>query len=349
MKKVLVGLSGGVDSAVSAILMLEKGYEVIGLTLNLTDLNQDKIINDAKKIAKKLNIEHHVLDLKKEFSLKVKEYFINEYLKGYTPNPCAMCNFYIKFGFMLEYALKLGCSHVVTGHYADLIYDCDINKWIIKKSDSLKDQSYFLYKLNQYQLSHIIFPLKNIEKSKVREIAKKHDLFVWDKKESQDICFIKNETHFDFIKKHINLAPEPGNFISETGEILGQHKGIINYTVGQRKCLGISLGKKVFVKSINPNENSITIVEHNKGKCDYITAKDYNFIFFDNNKLPSPSMDFLAKLRHKGKEIKCIVHQHKDYLKIIFKEPTYFPAPGQAIVFYNENGILIGGATIIKD
>ena len=341
--KILVGMSGGVDSSVSASLLLEKGYEVIGVTLKLVESSNEDFISDAKEVAKILGIEHHVLDLRKEFSEKVEDYFAKEYLEGRTPNPCAMCNPTIKFGLMLDYALSLGCSHLATGHYAKIIYDENINKWLLKKSDNFKDQSYFLYKLNQFQLSHAIFPLSEFEKTEVRNIAEKYNLPVAKKSESQDICFVKNETHAQFIERYKSITVPSGNFLDTSGNTLGKHKGIINYTVGQRRHLGIALGEHMYVKKIDSKTNSIILGNKESGKTNCLLAWDLNLISIDS--IPKEGLKAFAKIRSRANEIECKIYPGEK-IKVVFSENIYFPAPGQSIVFYDEKGFVIGGGVI---
>ena len=346
MKKILVGMSGGVDSSTTAALLVERGYEVIGVTLKLTndEEHNNSIIQDAKKVAGKLGIEHTVLDLRKDFSTNVLDYFSNTYLNGYTPNPCVMCNMKIKFGIMLEYALNIGCTHIATGHYANILYDKNLNRWMLKKVNSNKDQSYFLYGLNQNQLSHALFPLAEFEKSKVRELAEKYNLPVAQKEESQDICFVKNCSHAEFIENYTGIKSSPGNFIDSNGNKLGIHNGIINYTVGQRRGLGISLGVHMYVNSIDSKNNNIILSTRELGKCNCVIAKDCNFIPFDT--LES-SLKVYAKIRSRAKETPCFIRPiDNNRTEVNFEEEQYFPAPGQSIVFYDKNGYVVGGGII---
>lgn len=338
--KVLIGMSGGVDSSVSAAILCEKGYEVVGATLDLLESDSSEMISDAKKVANQLNIPHIVLDFKEEFSLKVKEYFANEYLKGRTPNPCAMCNKKIKFGLMLDYALSHGFTHIATGHYVRILKKG--NEWAIQKNDSHKDQSYFLYKLNQHQLSHIIFPLAELKKEEVREIAKKYNLIVASKKESQDICFVKDETHADFIKRYKNMEINQGNILDIDHKVVGIHKGIINYTVGQRRHLGVALGFNAYVLELDAEKNTITLGKKEYGRFNGLIATDPHFI----SEIPfkSPIVAF-AKLRSRAKEVKCTIYVGEK-LKVVFDESVYFPAPGQSIVFYDKEGYVLGGGII---
>lgn len=344
MKKVLVGMSGGVDSSVSAYILKEKGYEVCGLTLDLLEESNLSAINDAKAVAEKLGIEHIVLNLSKEFKQNIIKYFVSEYQNGKTPNPCVMCNKKIKFGMLLDYALKNGFDYVATGHYANVLYDENLNRWLLKKSAAAKDQSYFLYKLSQHQLSHILFPLENHQKSYVREIAKKLNLPVAEKSESQDICFIPNGNHTEFILNNLDKKLPQGNFLDNHGNILGEHKGLINYTVGQRKGLGISAAHPLYVEKIDAKTNSIILCGPDEGYSSEIKIKDVNFIKYDN---PTEPIKAWVKIRYRATPTPCTVFPlNENESRIVFDFPQRFPAPGQSAVFYDENEIVIGGGTI---
>lgn len=337
-------MSGGVDSSVSAYILKEKGYEVCGLTLDLLEESNLSAINDAKAVAEKLGIEHIVLNLNKEFKQNIIKYFVSEYQNGKTPNPCVMCNKKIKFGMLLDYALKNGFDYVATGHYANVLYDENLNRWLLKKSAAAKDQSYFLYKLSQHQLSHILFPLENHQKSYVREIAKKLNLSVAEKSESQDICFIPNGNHTEFILNNLDKKLPQGNFLDNHGNILGEHKGLINYTVGQRKGLGISAAHPLYVEKIDAKTNSIILCGPDEGYSSEIKIKDVNFIKYDN---PTEPIKAWVKIRYRATPTPCTVFPlNENESRIVFDFPQRFPAPGQSAVFYDENEIVIGGGTI---
>ncbi len=340
----MVGMSGGVDSSVSAALLLDQGYEVSGVTLNLVGEGMETAIEDAKKVAEKLGIDHEVVDFRKEFYENIVDYFSDEYINGRTPNPCVVCNELIKFGMLLDYALKKGYDFIATGHYAEIIYDSSIKRWLLKKSKTSKDQSYFLYRLNQHQLSHALFPVGNHEKSYVREIAKKYDLSVASKPESQDICFIKNISHADFIMKYKGYKPSSGKFIDQKGNELGMHRGVINYTVGQRKGLGVALGEPMYVNGIDAFENTVILGDSKSGYCNEIIAKDPNFILFD---VPPAKIRALAKVRYRAFPVPCtVIPLENNEIRVLFDNPQRFPAPGQSIVFYTGGEIVIGGGII---
>lgn len=345
MKKVLVGMSGGVDSSVTAAILKEKGYDVSGVTLNLIGDAANSTIEDAKKVAKVLGIQHQVLNLESEFKKSVIDYFVDEYLHGRTPNPCVQCNPKIKFGLLLDYALKNGFDCVATGHYANIEYDDKSRIYKLKKSETSKDQSYFLYKLSQNQLSKALFPIGNYEKSYTRTLAEKYGLPVAHKTDSQDICFIKDITHAEFIENYLNKKAASGDFVTDKGEKVGMHKGIINYTVGQRKGLGISWKCPLYVSKIDADKNLVILSELESGYKDKMEIKDTNFIIpCDINS----EISAFVKIRSRFKEVPCKFFRNSESIAtIIFDEPQKFPAPGQSAVLYDENGYVIGGGTIV--
>lgn len=344
MKKVMVGMSGGVDSSVAAAILLKEGYDVCGVTMKLAPNDSYGAAEDAKKVAQQLGINHETISFEKEFKKFVIDYFVREYISGRTPNPCVMCNPTIKFGLMLDYALSRGCDYIATGHYAKIIYDEGIKRWLLKKSDTAKDQSYFLYRLTQNQLSHAIFPIGNYEKSYVREIAKKYDLPVASKSDSQDICFIKDCSHYEFIENYTDKKAPEGNFISQSGDILGRHKGITRYTIGQRKGLGISLGKMAYVKKIDAKSNEIVLSGRHSGGSKRIIATLVNSVLFDI--IPENICAF-AKIRFRSALSPCtVIKSDKNSFTVDFDEPVFFAAPGQSLVLYTEDGFVIGGGII---
>lgn len=342
MKKIAIGLSGGVDSSTAAHLLLQQGYDVTGIILRLKpDSLADADIADARRIADALGIELHVLDRREIFRKSVIEPFVSEYLAARTPNPCVECNAAIKFGVMLDYALEIGCDGIATGHYAK-IEEKD-GRFLLRRSESAKDQSYFLYRLNQFQLAHSMFPLEGMEKEKIREIAEKADLPVAKKGDSQEICFVPNDDYIAYLTA-MGISSPKGNFIDKSGNILGTHNGIINYTIGQRKGLG-AFGKPMFVTGINAADNTVTIGENGSQYSRGLVADRLNFIAVEE--LTEP-MRADVKIRFRAKEQPATVTPNGDgTVTVIFDEPQRSVTPGQGAVFY-DGDIIIGGGRIIK-
>lgn len=340
-KKVAIGLSGGVDSSVAAYLLQKQGYDVIGITMQLCE--EVEAQKDAEKVAKRLNIPHYFVDLKNEFKKYVISDFAEEYLKGRTPNPCAVCNKYIKFGAMIEAAKSLGAEHIATGHYAKIEKHKD-RYVIVAAKDSNKDQTYMLYSLSQDVLKRVLFPCGDYTKSQIREVAKEIGLEVHDKKESMDICFIPNNNHGEYIKKlQLQKPITQGNFINKDGKVLGTHKGIIYYTIGQRKGLGISLGEPAYVIDIIPEKNQVILGKEEDIINNSLIAKDVNFIPFDSlqNK-----MKVQAKIRYSSsKSDAYITPLDKGLVKVNFVEKQRAITKGQRVVFYIDD-LLVGGGVI---
>ncbi|WMJ82140.1 tRNA 2-thiouridine(34) synthase MnmA [Clostridium sp. MB40-C1] len=339
-KKVAVGLSGGVDSSVTAYLLKEKGYDVIGLTMRLC--SEVDVSGDAKKVAEKLNIPHYTIDLREPFKNHVIDNFISEYLSGRTPNPCAVCNKYIKFGVLLDKAKELGADYIATGHYAR-IEEHDGRYVIVTAEDQKKDQTYMLYSLSQDVLKHVLMPCGEYSKDEIRKIAKKIGLEVHDKKDSMEICFIPNDNHGEYINKTSDRKSKEGNFVDKEGNVLGKHKGIINYTIGQRKGLGLSLGKPAFVTDIRPSTNDVVIGEEEEIFKTTLIAKNVNFIPFDKLEFP---MEVEAKIRYSMKKSKAtIIPIENNKVKVEFENKQRAITKGQCVVFYSKD-LLVGGGTI---
>ncbi|KAJ51849.1 tRNA-specific 2-thiouridylase [Clostridium tetanomorphum] len=355
-KKVVLGMSGGVDSSVAAYLLLKEGYEVIGVTMQIWQNDEEyeekeggccslSSVNDARRVAYKLGIPFYVMNFKDKFKEKVITNFIDEYIKGNTPNPCISCNKYIKFDSFLKKALKLGADYIATGHYAKIEKNNE-GRFIVKKGvDSRKDQSYVLYNFTQFQLKHTLLPCGDYTKDEIRAIAKEIGLNVYNKKDSEEICFIPDDDHGKFINKEEGDKIKKGNFIDKKGNILGKHKGIVYYTIGQRKGLGISLGKPMYVIDIDGDTGDITLGDNKDLFKKHLIAKELNFIPFDTL---NSSMEVDIKVRYSTISSKGIIMPlEENKIEVQFFNPHRAITRGQSVVFYLEN-ILIGGGIIEK-
>ena len=348
-KKVLLGMSGGVDSSVSAILLKEMGYEVVGCTMKLWEGDKrvaEKSIEDAKKVCKILGIEHHVIDLQDKFRCNVINTFIKEYQKANTPNPCIECNKYIKFGEFFEQADKLGCKYVATGHYSRIEYSEKYGQYVLKKArEEKKDQSYFLYTISKEKLAKIIFPLQDYtSKDEIREIAKKIDLPVAEKKDSQEICFIPDGNYTEFLKIYANQKNKKGDIILKDGTKLGEHQGYVNYTIGQRKGLGISYKEPLYVIKLDENKNQVIVGTEKDLYQKELEGKNINWIIEPKNK----EIECFAKIRYRAKEAKAkVIIEDNNSVRVKFEENQRAITKGQSVVFYDEDGIVLGGGKII--
>ncbi len=349
-KKVLLGMSGGVDSSVSAILLKRKGYEVTGLTLHLYEggcCNLDSTW-EAKMLCKSLNMEHVTINHKDLFKEKIIDNFIEEYKNCRTPNPCILCNKYLKFGIMYQIAKKMGIDYIATGHYASTTYSEKYQRYVIKKSKNIKkDQTYFLYNIPKEVIPYIIFPLAEFySKDQIREIAKKNDLKVATKPDSEDICFITDGSYKDFLEKEGGLKPEKGNIVDVNGNILGEHEGLYRYTIGQRKGLGISNSEPLFVVGFNKEKNELIVGEEKLLYKREVIIEDVNLLAIDEVKKP---IRVNVKTRYTARESIAVVvpiENNNNELKILFDDEQRALTPGQSAVFYDEDGILIGGGVI---
>lgn len=344
MEKVLVGMSGGVDSSSTAAILKNQGYTVGGITLFLCGIGDEQNEKDAKSVCQTLGVPHYTLNLEKEFSLFVKDYFVREYINGKTPNPCLECNRHIKFGKMIEEAKKLGYDKIATGHYAKIKKREDGRYLLYRADDLSKDQSYVLYSLTQYQLAHTLFPLGNKTKAESREVAAKNGLICADRPDSQDICFVPDGDYAAFIEKHSNFASAQGNYLSPDGKILGKHKGVIHYTLGQRKGLGIALGRPQFVIDKNALTNEVVLGDEEHLFKTEVVVEEVNFIPFDTLEKETRAK---VKLRYRHEPSDATIYPlENNKVKIVFDSPQRAASPGQAAVFY-DGDMCLGGGIIV--
>ncbi|KHD38375.1 thiouridylase [Clostridium acetobutylicum] len=352
-KKVVIGMSGGVDSSVAAYLLKEQGYDVIGVTMKLTPddafyTEQEggccslSAVEDARRVAYRIGIPFYVVNFTDIFKEKVIDYFTEEYLNGKTPNPCIACNKYIKFDALLKKAESLGADYIATGHYCRIVEEN--GRYVIRKSeDEKKDQTYVMYNMTQDQLKHTLMPCGDYKKDRIREIAREIGLNVFDKKDSEEICFIPDNDHGGFIKRECPKAVKTGNFVDKEGKVLGKHKGIIYYTIGQRKGLGIATGKRVFVTNIDAMKNQVVIGEEEEIFENELISFKNNFIPFD--KLTEP-MEVDAKIRYNAKASRATIYPVDDEnVKVKFEKPQRAITKGQSVVFY-DGDLLVGGGII---
>lgn len=356
-KKVVVGMSGGVDSSVAAYLLLEQGYEVIGVTMQIwqDETNEDiqdnggccglSAVDDARRVANSLAIPYYVMNFKKEFAKQVIDYFVDEYFAGRTPNPCIACNRYVKWESLLDRSLKLGADFIATGHYARII-QLENGRFALKCSATdKKDQTYALYNLTQEQLKRTLMPVGEYTKEEIREIASKINLRVANKKDSQEICFVEDNDYGRFIQEYTGKSFEPGNFVDLNGKIIGKHKGIIHYTVGQRKGLNLALGKPAFVIAIHPEENEVVIGDNSDVFANEVIANRVNWMSIEHL---NSSVRCSGKIRYNQQAAPCEVSLiDQDTIKVVFDEPQRAITPGQALVLY-DGSIVMGGGTIIR-
>jgi len=346
-KRVLLGMSGGVDSSVAAILLKEQGYEVVGLTMKL--LNSGFSDKDAKKVCERLNIEHHTVDYTEEFNNKVIKDFCNCYANCKTPNPCIECNKHLKFGLMQEKAKELNCNYLATGHYAKIEFSEEYNRYVLKKANSLsKDQSYVLWNMPKDLVSKVLFPLSDYtDKNDIREIAEKYGLDVANKKDSQDICFIPDGDYKKFLEVNSNIKPTEGNIVNSKGEILGKHKGLYYYTIGQRKGLGISNSTPLFVLGFNKKRNEVIVGEESKLYKKELIVEDINLVLFDGINEP---LRVMTKTRYSAREFASTIYPCEDgKIKVIFDEPQRAITPGQSAVFYIDDIVVRWRKNNLKD
>lgn len=353
---VMLGMSGGVDSSAAAAILLDQGYDVVGVTMQIwPDMAEERqhteggccslsAVDDARRVADRLGIPYYVLNFKELFQQKVIDYFNQEYQKGRTPNPCIACNRYVKFEAMLQKAVSMGMDYVATGHYARVSFDEASGRYQLKKSaTAAKDQTYALYTMTQDQLSRTLFPIGDFTKDKVRELARDMGLSVASKPDSQEICFVEDNDYGRYITENTDMEIKPGNFVDHKGNKLGMHKGIIHYTVGQRKGLGIAFGKPMFVVAVRPEDNTVVLGDETEVFSHELTASDLNFISIDELK---DEMRVIAKIRYSAKEAAAVIKPFTEgRVKVMFDEAQRAITPGQSVVFY-DGDIIVGGGVI---
>ncbi len=354
-KKALIAMSGGVDSSVAAARMVEDGWDCVGATMHLHggvetaagSCGSADESADARRVAESLGMPFHVLDFSADFSRQVMESFIESYEMGYTPNPCILCNRTMKFAKLHEFARQQGCGVVVTGHYARVEYDENRGRYTLKKAkNAAKDQTYVLYFLTQEQLAHTVFPLGEFDsKEAVRQQAERFGFANARKRDSQDICFVPDGDYAAFIRRRTGREYPPGDFVDEQGRVLGQHKGIIGYTVGQRRGLGLALPAPLYVKEKNLSDNTVVLCPEDALYTHRLTAEDVNWVAGET---PTSPVRVTAKTRYSAKEAPAIATPLPDgRVEVVFDQPQRAVTLGQAVVLYDGDEV-VGGGTICQ-
>lgn len=356
-KKVVVGMSGGVDSSVAAYLLLEQGYDVVGVTMQIwqdDDIDEQQenggccglsAVDDARRVANTLGIPYYVMNFKDDFKKSVIDYFVEEYKEGRTPNPCIACNRYVKWESLLTRSLAIGADYIATGHYAKVVR-LENGRYALKQSKTIKkDQTYALYNLTQDQLSKTLMPVGDYTKDEIRQIAEKISVRMANKPDSQEICFVPDDDYAGFIKEYSGDTFETGNFVDMNGNVIGKHKGIIHYTIGQRKGLGLNLGRPGFVVDINPETREIVIGTNDDVYSRGCIIDRINLMAIDT---VEGEMEFSAKVRYSHTPGKCKVKMiGEDQMEVIFMDKQRAITPGQALVLY-DGEIVVGGGSIVN-
>lgn len=357
-KKVVVGMSGGVDSSVAAYLLKEQGYEVVGVTMRLWQEDSKReetgreccslsAAEDARRVCDKLEIPFYVMNFGEDFKRDVVDYFVEEYIRGRTPNPCIACNRYVKWESLLRRSMEIGADYIATGHYARVLTRENGRYAVASSKTAKKDQTYALYNLTQEQLARTLMPVGEYTKDEIRKLAEKIGLEVADKPDSQEICFIPDHDHAAFIERMAEgRAPRGGNFVTADGTVLGRHEGITHYTIGQRKGLNLAMGHPVFVTQIRPETNEVVI-----GEAEDVFAKEFTVgtVNYMGVAQIEPGGRFLTKIRyaHRGATA-SLYPEGEGRIRVVFDEPQRAVTPGQAAVFYEEDGCVAGGGVILK-
>lgn len=356
--KVMVAMSGGVDSSVAAGLLKEQGYDVTGITIKLWPKYIDPVedeggccslaaVEDARRVAQMLDIPYYVLNMQQDFQELVIDQFSSEYMQGRTPNPCIECNRSIKFGRLLEKASQLGIDYVATGHYARITRDDESGiSRLFRGKDHDKDQSYALYSLDQQSINRILFPAGDYRKDEIRDLAHKYGLKIANKPDSQEICFIPDNNYKDFLTTHAGAVQKPGDIVDTRGKILGKHNGIFNYTIGQRKGLGLAVGEPVYVVDINPEKNTVVVGTNTEVFSTSFTVSDFNWI---TGFPPADSFSAQVMIRYNAAPQSADIEVEGDYVRITFAKAQRAITPGQSAVIYLGDEVLGGGVIYSRE